>query len=67
MFARFLAAWAVTTAISVVSCNPTNRQPLLARTSAQGIDLSTLVPELSPATKVYLGAPDSECGDCARD
>jgi hypothetical protein len=49
-----LAAWAVTTAISAVSCNPTYRQTLFTRTSAQGINLTTLIPELSPAAEVYL-------------
>jgi hypothetical protein len=59
MFARYLtplslAAWAATTAISPVSCNPTYRQPIFARTPAQGIDLTTLIPQLSPAAQVYL-------------
>ncbi|KAL5119207.1 hypothetical protein ACEQ8H_002918 [Pleosporales sp. CAS-2024a] len=48
-----LAAYTVTCLVSVVSCGPTTPQYIFSRTPAAGIDIQSLAPSLSPASRIY--------------
>ena len=60
MFTSVLAplAVAVTSVLPVVSGGPTSPFDVFPRTPAEGIDVKTLAPKLSPDAKIYLPGTD---------
>jgi len=59
MFARFftqsaVAAYTALSLLTAVSCTPAPHFDLFQRTPAQGVDVKSLAPKLSPNTKIYL-------------
>lgn len=48
----------VTSLVEVVSCGPTTPRDILSRTPAAGIDVKSLSPYLSSASKIYLPGSD---------